>query len=200
MNAVSDLQVQTYSGKDVERFKNDLARLRIEIFRDFPYLYDGNFAYEEEYLDTFAKARDNVLVLAFDHDKIVGVSTGLPMDEETEDIKKPWRDAGYDPADIFYLGESVLKHAYRGQGIGLRFFEEREKHARQLNRFKLITFCRVVRPDDHPLKPEHYKPLDAFWKKRGYEPADNIVGYFPWKDIDGEEETFKPLHYWYKTL
>ncbi len=39
---------------------------------------------------------------------------------------------GYDPAEVFYLGESVLLSEYCGRGIGVRFFEQREAHARAL--------------------------------------------------------------------
>ena len=196
----SAVTVKTYSGNEVENFKESLANLRIEVFRDFPYLYDGSYEYEEEYLDTFSRAEDNVLVIAFDGENVVGASTGLPMDQEMEDIKEPWIKKGYNPEKIFYLGESVLKPEYRGQGIGVRFFEEREKHAQNSGRFNIITFCRVIRPEDHPLRPDGYIPLDNFWKKRGYQPTEDIIGYFPWKDIDQDEETQKPLHYWYKEI
>ncbi|MEZ4608155.1 MAG: hypothetical protein R2865_15535 [Deinococcales bacterium] len=55
-----------------------VAALRISIFRDFPYLYDGNEAYERSYLGRYVSAQDGLLLLVFDGDKIVGASTGLP--------------------------------------------------------------------------------------------------------------------------
>jgi hypothetical protein len=42
----------------------DLARLRIAVFAEWPYLYDGDIGYEEEYLREFAGAEDAVLVAA----------------------------------------------------------------------------------------------------------------------------------------
>ncbi len=101
------------------------------------------------------------------------------------------RPAGFDIASIFYCGELVLDPAYRGHGLGHRFFDLREAHARALGGFHSITFCAVVRPPDHPLRPAEYRPLDAFWRKRGYAPVDGLIASFSWKDIDQAGATNK---------
>jgi len=43
----------------------------------------------------------------------------------------PFAAVGIDPAGVFYLSESVLLPAWRGQGVGHAFFDAREAHARQ---------------------------------------------------------------------
>jgi len=58
----------------------------------------------------------------------------------------------------------------------------------------------VVRPDDHPLKPADYRPLDSFWRKRGYAPAEGLVAHYAWKDVDQTEETLKALQFWIRDL
>ena len=95
--------------------------------------------------------------------------------------------------------ESVLLNTYRGSGIGHRFFDLREKHARALGSSK-VAFCAVQRPVDHPLRPTEYRPLDAFWEKRGYRPISNAIAHFSWKDIDVAHETSKPLQFWARDL
>ncbi|WP_394701474.1 GNAT family N-acetyltransferase [uncultured Roseibium sp.] len=82
-------------------------------------------------------------------------------------MRRPFEEAGLDPAEVFYFAESVLDPDYRGRGIGHRFFDEREAHARSLG-CSTAAFCAVIRPDDHPMRPEDYSPLDPFWTKRGY--------------------------------
>ena len=62
------------------------------------------------------------------------------------------RAAGHDVARVYYYGESVLLPGWRGRGIGVAFFAAREARARELG-FKVGTFCAVVRPDNHPLRP-----------------------------------------------
>jgi hypothetical protein len=58
----------------------------------------------------------------------------------------------------------------------------------------------VERPADHPLKPADYRPLDGFWKKRGYAPVDGLVTTYAWKDIDQPEETEHLMQFWMRAL
>jgi hypothetical protein len=55
-------------------------------------------------------------------------------------------------------------------------------------------------PGDHPARPEGYRPLDRFWRARGYAPLDGVVAHFGWRDIGEVEETQKPLQFWMRNL
>ena len=177
-----------------------LARLRIEVFRDWPYLYDGTLEYEQKYLEKFAASEGAVIVAAIDGDDIVGVATGAPMIHHAEEFAAPFEAAGYDITNIFYLGESVLRAIYRGRGIGHAFFDEREAHARSLGGFESVAFCGVIRPSGHPKMPAGYRPLDDFWTKRGYRKMDGMIAEFGWKDIGDSEQTKKPMQFWMRKL
>ncbi len=194
------LTVKSLTGPELQSILPDLAHLRMVVFRDWPYLYDGSLEYEQEYLATFAAAPGAVCITAYDGDEIVGASTGAPMIEHADEFGEPFEAAGYDISKIFYCGESVLLKSHRGHGLGHAFFDGREAHAHKLGGFTHSTFCRVVRPDDHPLKPADYRPLDGFWKKRGYEPVDGILATYPWKDVNEDEETPKKMQFWMRAL
>lgn len=194
------ITVKSFTGTIAENHILELARLRLQVFRDYPYLYDGSMDYELDYLKTYSTSADSIIAIAFDGDKVIGASTGIPLAAETDNIKTPWLERGYDVHKLFYFGESVLDKAYRGKGIGVRFFEHRERWAKSLGRFDRATFCGVIRPDDHPLRPDHYVPLDDFWKNRGYQKTEDLLCYISWKDINEAHETAKPLHFWYKAL
>lgn len=194
------LDVEALTGAAIAAVLPELARLRITVFRDWPYLYDGSLAYEERYLAKLAAAKGAVCVVARDGDTIVGASTAAPMIEHADEFGTPFRNAGYDIARIFYCGESVLLKSHRGHGLGHAFFDQREAQARRLGGFTHSTFCRVVRPDDHPLKPADYVPLDGFWKKRGYAPVPGLVATYTWKDIDQPTETVHEMQFWMKAL
>ncbi len=99
--------VQRLSGGEINTCLPELARLRIQVFREFPYLYDGSVAYEEQYLKTYADAPDSVMVLVWDRDRVVGASSGLPLEAEPPNVIEPFLMHGYDPRRIFYYGESV---------------------------------------------------------------------------------------------
>lgn len=191
--------VETLAGRAVEPVIPDLARLRIAVFRDFPYLYDGDLDYERKYLRKFAELPESTIVVARDGKEIVGASTALPMVRAEDDVIAPFRAQGLDPVEFYYFGESVLLPAYRAQGIGVAFFARREERARVLG-FRKATFCAVNRPADHARRPKDYVPLDAFWTHRGYERRSDLVATFEWKGIDETEETPKTLTFWVKAL
>jgi GNAT superfamily N-acetyltransferase len=196
---MSTLRLETFTGSAARPYIPELAKLRMTIFRDFPYLYEGDLAYEEKYLSTYTASPDSFLAIVFDGEKVVGATTAIPLLQETAEFKKPFMEHGYELAKIFYFGESLLYPQYRGQGIGVRFFEEREKQALSYGA-TLATFCAVERPDNHPLKPTGYRSLHEFWRKRGFERSPVLQTSYSWKDVGDAEETFKPMVFWLKWL
>ena len=192
------IRVERLSGEALGAALDDVARLRIEVFRAYPYLYDGDAAYERAYLQTYRESSNAILVGAFDGPRLVGASTGTPMEDHAEfAIAFAGRDIAL--TDIFYCAESVLLPDYRGQGIGHRFFDQREAHGRDLGR-SYSAFCAVVRNTDHLLRPAEYAPLDPFWRKRGYAPVDGAIAHYRWKDLDQDAETDHALQFWMRSL
>lgn len=194
------LQFQRLSGDALKPYIADLARLRIEVFRAFPYLYDGDLEYEKNYLQTYIDAPGSVIVLAMDGDTVVGASTAIPLIQETDYVQAPFKANGYDLDKVFYCGESVLLPEYRGQGAGVKFFEEREAHAHKLGGFETSTFCAVDRPGNHSLRPENHVPLDEFWRHRGYEKHPELKTEFSWQEIGETTESPKSMTFWMKRL
>ncbi|MFN3516212.1 MAG: GNAT family N-acetyltransferase [Novosphingobium sp.] len=187
------------TGVDLHAALPDLAALRIAVFAAWPYLYAGSQDYEREYLAEFTAAPDAVLVAAFDGGRIVGAATASPLAAQDDYIRAPFDAAGIDPAGVFYFGESVLLPPYRGQGIGHAFFDQREAAAQRWGASH-AAFCAVVRPADHPDRPEEYVPLDAFWTRRGYAPVPGMIGTFHWQDHGEVAESAKPMQYWLRAL
>jgi GNAT superfamily N-acetyltransferase len=177
----------------------DLAALRITVFRDWPYLYEGTAEYEEAYLAPYAESASALVVGAWDGDRLVGAATATPMEDHAAAFAEPLAEAGIAPREVYYFGESVLLAAYRGQGIGHAFFDAREARARALGR-RLACFCAVIRPDDHPLRPADYRPLDPFWRRRGYAPLPGAEARFAWRDVGDREESEKRMRVWLRDL
>ena len=177
------MKVHVLRGAALEAALEDVARLRIEVFRSYPYLYDGDLDYETRYLSAYRGNDAAILVAAFAGRKIVGASTGAPLQEHADDFAVAFAGQGIALNEIFYCAESVLLPAYRGHGIGHAFFDAREAHAR-----------------GHALCPPDYAPLDGFWRKRGYTPLPGVVAQFGWKDLDQPAETDHPLQFWIRAL
>lgn len=197
---MATVRVERLAGERLRRHLPDLAGLRITVFREFPYLYEGSQEYEERYLRTYADAEDSVVVGAFDAERVVGAATALPLRHEPEELTRPFVERGYPVAEVSYFGESVLLPEYRGQGVGVAFFREREAAALAFPAVRWAAFCAVVRPADHPRRPAAHVPLDAFWRRRGYERVEDMVGSISWRDLDETAETPKPMQFWTKRL
>ena len=67
-----ELRVHRLSGGDINAFLSELARLRIQVFQEYPYLYEGSVAYEEQYLKTYVNVPESVMVLVWDGDREIG--------------------------------------------------------------------------------------------------------------------------------
>ena len=198
------LRIEVRRGDTIVPILPALARLRIEIFREFPYLYDGDLAYETEYLARYAERPGALVVTAEDLNaggerEVVGASTGVPLAQELEVLQRPFLDAGRDVGAYFYGGESILRASHRGRGIYTKFLVAREEHARTLG-LAMLTFCAVERPKDHPRRPVDYVPLDDVWRHFGYGPCPTLRTSFRWRDVDATEETEHPMVFWEKSL
>jgi GNAT superfamily N-acetyltransferase len=193
------LEVRTLTGAALAAALDDVARLRIAVFRAFPYLYDGDLDYERRYLATYAESEAAILVGAFDGTRLVGAATGTPMEDHADDFARALADWEVPMAQVFYCAESVLLPEYRGQGAGHAFFDAREAHARTLGRSH-AAFCSVIRPHDHPARPADYRPLDGFWRKRGYAPLPGAIARFRWKEMGEDGQSEKNLQFWTRTL
>jgi len=188
------------TGAGIAEVFNDLARLRIAVFRDYPYLYEGSVEYELGYLQTYLQSERSFLFAVYDGDEMVGATTCIPLQDETADVRKPFEDAGFDIGAICYFGESILLPSYRGHGLGHRFFDEREAYARNRGDFETCCFCSVDRGDNHPLRPSDYRPNDAFWLKRGYRKEPALQSTMDWPDLGETTSTPKIMIFWTKPL
>ena len=44
-----------FRGPEITPWLDDVARLRLAVFRDWPYLYEGDADYERDYLGAYAR-------------------------------------------------------------------------------------------------------------------------------------------------
>jgi GNAT superfamily N-acetyltransferase len=194
------VRIALFTGPALAAHLAALARLRLAVFREWPYLYDGTIEDEQRHLAAFAASPAAGMAVAFDGETPVGCSTCLPLIDADDAIRAPFHARGWDPSRFFYFAESALLAPYRGCGAGVAFFREREAHARRALACDYACFCAVQRPDDHPLRPAGAKPLDEFWRHRGFSPYPDLVASLRWKQVDSERKVPNLLVFWLKSL
>ncbi|MCH8569486.1 MAG: GNAT family N-acetyltransferase [Balneolales bacterium] len=190
-------EIKVVHGPEIKQYIPSLAWLRVTVFHEFPYLYDGSDSYERAYLKTYLRSDESIFVLVFDENKIIGASSGIPLKKETEEVIKPFLTHNIKPDQVYYFGESVLLKQYRGHGVGKIFFKEREAYAISKG-YNITAFCGVVRPENHPRKPKGYRTLHAFWEKLGYSKKEGMLTEFDWQDLDENETSPKQMQFWLK--
>ncbi len=198
--ASGDCTIACATGAELPPLIADLAALRVRVFRDWPYLYDGDPAYEAAYLQTYLRSPRAAVIVARLEGRIVGASTCLPLADETANVQAPFLARGWDVGRFFYFGESVLLPQLRGRGVGVAFFAQREAHARAVGDYDFATFCGVQRQDDHPARPPGFQPLDGFWARRGYTRRPDLTCAMAWKEVGASAATTKTLMFWMKSL
>lgn len=183
----------------MQRWIPALAALRMAVFREWPYLYEGDVAYEAEYLQTYTRCPQALLVLARVDDQIVGASTALPLIEETPNVQAPFVAAGIALESVCYFGESVLLPQWRGHGLGHRFFDAREAHARSLPGVRHTAFCAVERDAQDPRRPSGARDLAPFWTARGYVRQPAMVAHMDWLEVGAAQASRHRLTFWLRS-
>lgn len=208
--SLNSLKESSYRGKEIIPFLQDLGRLRVEIFRDYPYLYAGNIECEADYTQMYRDSPNTFFTVLTDGDQVVGISIAIPLVETSEMMRNPFLKMKMEPQNFFYFGESVLKPDYRGQRLYKSFFDLREEEALRQG-YKFATFISVMRDVDDPAKPENYVPLNETWTRYGYRQL-NIYLNIPYPTVErrspltkmalNEEGDIVPhkLEFWFKEL
>ncbi|KJV37038.1 GNAT family N-acetyltransferase [Luteibacter yeojuensis] len=201
MRHIPGITVIPYVGERILPVVDELAGLRIAVFRDWPYLYEGDRGYERDYLAAYAASPRSVCVVArTDAGEVVGASTGIPLADDGEAFHQAFLDKGIPLGDVFYFGESVLLAPWRGRGIGHAFFDAREAHARACGGFRYTAFCAVRRDPGDPRAPSAYRSNDMFWRGRGYTPRPGMSCTLSWKERGAADATPHVLDFWLREL
>lgn len=182
-------------GAQVLNYLDPLAGLRLSIFREYPYLYDGRLEEERRYLSGYA-GKGQVL-LALDAERVVGAITGMPLTEESEAFVAPFRAAGLAAEQFYYIGELLLLPAYRRLGWGSRLLAGLEQLVANERRFSAYCLATVARPSDHPLRPAGFVPIDLFCRRHGYALINGVTAQVAWQELDGQV-SLHTLEFWRK--
>lgn len=123
--------MQIIRGPEIENHIDDLGKFRIEIFREYPYLYDGNIQFERVYLSPYSRNPESLLLILQDAHGIIGACTGTPLTGEDNDFQNAF--VGENKDEIYYIGAVILRADSRSKA---RF--EAVVHSFVANRYEKI--------------------------------------------------------------
>ncbi|AIT09265.1 hypothetical protein LO80_04300 [Candidatus Francisella endociliophora] len=187
-------------GLEIDKFLNDVIDLRIKVFREYPYLYDGNLEYEREYFKDFIKDSTARVILVKDADKVVAVATSIALSNAhlCDDTHKPFVEKGYDVERFYYYGEIMIDQDYRNQGISKQIYQLREKEAKSLG-FDKLCFATIIKDSDNI--PADYFDPNKMWKSMGFVERLDMRVECSWPKIQADgstKEQTSGLNFWIK--
>jgi GNAT superfamily N-acetyltransferase len=199
MNGKKEITEQLLTGAAIADVLDDVATLRLEIFREYPYLYQGRREDELKYLGTYAEAPDACVILAYDGHAVIGAVAGMPLIHEDAQMLDAFAGTAFSLSDAYYVGELLFRPAYRNCGLGQKLLARQESYIRSLGRYRKLACATVGRPDDHPLRPCDYISITRFLARTGFARLPGVTTHFMWRETDGIVRDH-PMQFWSKEL
>jgi len=199
MKGVKEITEQLLTGDVIAHVLDDLATLRLDIFREYPYLYEGRREDELNYLGTYAKTPDACVILAYDGSAVIGAATGMPLIQEAPQMRAAFAGTTLPLDEVYYVGELLFRLDYRNYGLGQKLLDRLESQIRSLDRYRMLTCATVERPADHPLRPRDSIPITRFLARTGFVRLSGVTTSFMWLETDGVKRDH-PMQFWIKNL
>lgn len=181
-----------------------VASLRINVFREYPYLYDGNFKEEMDDLEHCAQLPHNAIAIAYHKNTPIGFLYGIPLVEFQSHFENPvidlFKEKNLQPETCYYFADVIILPEHRGNHLTKKLFDVLEAYAQE-NGYSSASFI-TENHEVHPLKPVDYKSLAPLWtylqyKKTGLQSEGSWQTHQP----DGSIKKQKHLaDIWFKQL
>lgn len=187
------VRIEKVTGRDIFPYVDDLIRLRMEVFQEWPYLYKADREFERTYIRNFAECEAAVVALVFEKDRVVGAMTGIPL--ESTPFRGLFQAHQLNPKRYFYFSEAMVQTPYRKLGLLNKMMNLLQNHTESLKLFR--CFCMIEREDDLR-KPTEAFSLFPFAEKHGFTRYPELFSLLKWKEVDTEKESEHKLVFWIK--
>ena len=195
----TELMIKTFTGAAITPYLHSIARLSAEVFKEYPYLCDIDPEKEVIELHRYGEHEEAIAVLLFDGSEVVGAATGIPLKDDSNDLKAPFIARGMEVSSYYHFAEALLHKGFRGRGLGHHFYDIREDFARRCGYTYTCLFARDCE-DITALQPKDYYPLEDFWRKKGYVHHRELQIKPLWPCSGDKEEKEHPCSFWIKRL
>jgi len=192
--------IEILKGNEVIAYLPKLAELRLSFYREYPYLYEGNLADEENYLSLYANSENSLLAVAKNGEEVVAAVTGIPLLESAEENIKLFAQKGIPAEHLFYLGEIVLSQEYQKSGVQQELYQQFEKAVIGLKRYDAIVVCEIERGSEDSKRVSSALSSEVCWEGRGFTRQPEWSTHYTWKDVGDVETTHHLMVFWGKGL
>ena len=198
------ITVEIYIGQDSTDYIDTISKLRVDVFKEYPYLYEGELCYEKNYMLGYTTDKQAMIAIARVDGKLAGVSTGIPLISNSEivvDAKKVFLQEKIEIGDYYYYGEVIVLPEYRGRGLTTKLYAAQNELIKSWG-FKHVCILTVVREIDHPLKPVDYKSPEKMWEHLGFF-RNKLITDYHWPTIQADKsvkDIKNTLEFWTKQL
>src|ERR1700722_10140808 len=171
-----------------------IAHQRLTVFKEYPYLYQGNFDGEYTYLSWFAQLPYSAVAVAYDGENPIGFLTGTActdFERHFQGSMTLFQNAGLNPESYYYFSEVIVLPMYRNKSICRRLLEVLEQYACQQGFSAGCLTCEHHKY--HPLKPIDYRELDPLFGKLGYKKTE-LTLLFDWDTMQIDGSIVKGSH------
>lgn len=196
----SSITLEVLRGKELLSNISKLTKLRLAIYQEYPYLYEGNSAFEESYLSLFANSNESMLIIAKDNHQIIGAISGLPLDMAQKEIREVFIQSEIEIKDYYALCDVIVLKQYRSKGVGSILCEEFLKQLQKKKRYKKLVLWQIVKAPDDPKRPKSYFSPDGFWQKLGFIKNPGLMCFLKWIEISETKESSHRFEFWLRDL
>ena len=192
------MEIEAIWGKQFRSYASAVTSMRLSIFREWPYFYAGDEKVEADYSRLYAESSNSLLIIGRENGKIIGVTTGLPLEELDPFYLTPFQKRSVH--SFFYLGEILLLKEFRGRGLGLQMHAAFESEVRKQARYNKIYILRILCDPKDPRKPKEDPDLDRFWHRLGYIERADLNLEIEYQEIGRDSPSLHLFQYSFKDI
>ena len=185
---MSKFEISLFMGKSILANQEDIINLKIEILTNNPYLYTIDTQIEKEYLKTFAKIKDSIVVILKDNDKSVAILNALPLIYEDDNILLSWSQTDFEVSSIYYFEEIFILPQYNKLELKQEILNTAQDWIRGFNKYNF--FITSLSDIDNTIKEQFY--INNLYDKLDIQSQSRYK-------IEKDNQNNK-LHFWIKKI
>lgn len=198
--------IKVLQGYQIRQIIRELAQL-YRHYEEWPYLCQPDTDVDiNDITKKYGENPNAIVCVAYVGNEIVGAAMGMKFHGE-HGIAIGWfvepLTKEVFPERTFYLGDLLVKPAYRNEKIGSKLYEVMEVAIRESGLYDQIAIALVHReqPFFNYSMPESYYSIEKFWERKfNFSPIKNVRYHWVWNLVDRNEPYSHPMDFWVKKL